>query len=50
MPDKHRKVQEHHSLPEIKAEIKTPPSSGGMTDWGPIFSWIKSLFNTKRKK
>ncbi|GAT18301.1 hypothetical protein IWT5_00575 [Secundilactobacillus silagincola] len=50
MPDKSRKVEEHHSLPEIKVDIKTPPNSGGMMDWGPIFGWFKSLFSKKAKK
>lgn len=50
MPDKFRKVEEHHSLPEIKVDIKTPPNSGGMMDWGPIFNWFKSLFSKKAKK
>ena len=52
MPEKSRKIEKHHDLPEIKADIKTPPNSGGMMDWGPLFSWGKGLFSKilKRKK
>lgn len=50
MPDKSRKEVQHHSLPEIKVDVKTPPNSGGMMDWGPIFSWFKGLFSKKSKK
>ena len=50
MPDKPRKTNVHHSLPEIKVDIKTPPSSGGVMDWGPLFGWVKTLFTKKHKR
>lgn len=39
-----RKTNNHHSLPEIKVDVKTPPSSGGLMNWGPLFGWLKALF------
>lgn len=48
MPDQPHNSGSRHSLPEIKVNVKTPPSSGGMMDWGPLFGWVKSIFR-KRK-
>jgi hypothetical protein len=39
----------HHSLPEIKVDVKVPPSSGGIMNWGPLFGWVKSLFKSRKK-
>ncbi len=50
MPEKPRKPYVYHSMPKIKLNVKTPPSSGGMMDWGPLFGWVKSLFTKKPKK
>lgn len=41
--------QHHHSLPEIKVNVKVPPSSGGLMNWGPLFGWVKSLFKQHKK-
>ena len=43
----HYKKDDEMGLPDIKVDVKTPPSSGGLANWGPIFGWFASLFKKR---
>ncbi|KRK96968.1 hypothetical protein FD04_GL001824 [Secundilactobacillus odoratitofui DSM 19909 = JCM 15043] len=49
MPSQPKKSVKH-SMPEINVKVKTPPSSGGLMDWGPLFGWATSWFKSLFKK
>ncbi|MBT9672033.1 hypothetical protein GPK34_08325 [Secundilactobacillus kimchicus] len=45
-----QKKSEKNGLPEIKVDVKTPPSSGGLMNWGPAWDWLLTSFKKLLKR
>ena len=52
MPEEPDKRHTPGGLPKIQVTVKTPPSSGGLANWGPISQWVvdslKHLFHHRK--
>lgn len=52
MPEEPDKRHTPGGLPKIQVNVKTPPSSGGLANWGPISQWVvdslKHLFHHRK--